>query len=134
MKRLALLAGVALLAACGARDEAAEPEAAATEAAPAEAAAPMTTANGAAPGSYDVTNPDGTKSVDTLMADGTYVSRDTADKVTDKGTWTVKDGKTCFTPEGKTEECYTESPRAADGSFEATGADGKVTKVVPRAS
>ncbi len=129
MKHFLLLAGVALLAACGAREEAAAPEATATEAAEAMPAATMTTAAG----SYDVTYPDGTKSVDTLMADGTFVSRDAADKVIDKGMWAMKDGKTCFTSEGKTEECFTEGPRAADGSFEATGADGKVTKVAPRA-
>jgi len=140
MKKLALLAGVALLASCGSKEEAAAPEVAASDtmpidvgAATASAAAAGTTANGSAAGSYDVTNPDGTKTVDTLMADGTYVTRDSGDKVVDKGTWATKDGKTCFTPEGKTETCYTEGARAADGSFEATGPDGKVTKVKPHA-
>jgi len=142
MKKLALLAGVALLASCGSKQEAA-PEAAASDTMPIDvsagtsattaAAAPGTTANGSAAGSYDVTGPDGKQTVDTLMADGTYVTRDTADKVVDKGTWTVKDGKTCFTPEGKSETCYTEGARAADGSFDATGPDGKVTKVKPHA-
>ena len=131
MKKFALLAGIALLAACGTKEPAPEP--AATEAAAASPAATMTTANGTGAGSYDVTYPDGTKSVDTLMEDGTFVSRDAADKVIDKGTWAVKDGKTCFTSEGKSEECLTEGPRAADGSFDATGADGKVTKVKPHA-
>ena len=132
MKRLAIIASLALLAACEARDDAAAPEAAATETMPVDAAA--TPAAGPTPGSYDVTYPDGTTSVDTLMADGTFVSRDANDKVVDKGTWAVKDGKTCFTPEGKAEECFTEGPRNPDGSFDATGADGKVTKVKPRAS
>ena len=135
MKKLALFASVALLASCGSKEPA--PDAMAT----ADAAMPMDAGAGASsapiasitPGSYDVTGPDGTKSVDTLMADGTYVSRDLKDKVTDKGTWTGKDGKTCFTSEGKAEMCYSEGARAADGSFSATGADGKVTKVAPHA-
>ena len=131
MKRLAIIAPLALLAACEARDDAAAPAAEATETMPVDAAA--TPAAGPTPGSYEVTTADGTKTVDTLMADGTYVSRDAQDKVVDKGTWAVKDGKTCFTPEGKTEECYTESTPAADGSFTATGADGTSVTVKPHA-
>ena len=132
MKKLVLLAGIALLASCGSKEPA--PEATAT----ADASMPMDAASAApvaaaTPGSYDVTAPDGTKTVDTLMADGTYVTRDLSDKVTDKGTWTSKDGKTCFTAAGKTEMCYSESAHAADGSFSATGADGKVTQVKPHA-
>jgi len=135
MKKLALLAGVALLASCGAKtDDAAAPEVAASDTIPMDVGTPSAAPVAAAtPGSYDVTYADGTTSVDTLMADGTYVSRDASDKVTEKGKWTSAAGKTCFTPEGKTEMCFAESARAADGSFEATGADGKVTKVKPHA-
>jgi hypothetical protein len=129
MNKLILLAGVALLASCGSKSEAPAP-AATEEAMAADTAAPMAAAT---PGSYDVTMPDGKTGVDTLMADGTYVSRDPNDKVTEKGTWVSKDGKTCFTPEGKSETCYTETARNADGSFDATGPDGKVTKVKPHA-
>ena len=133
MKRLAIIVPLALLAACEARDDDAAPEAAATETMPVEAAA--TPAAGPTPGSYDVTGPDGTKTVDTLMADGTYVSRDAQDKVVEKGTWAVKDGKTCFDAEGdEAEVCYTEGARNADGSFDATGPDGRVAKIMPRAS
>jgi hypothetical protein len=133
MKRLAIILPLALLAACEARDDAAAPDATATETMPVDAAA--TPAAGPTPGSYDVTGPDGTKTVDTLMADGTYVSRDANDKVLEKGTWAVKDGKTCFDAEGdEAEVCYTEGARNADGSFDATGPDGKVAKVTPRAS
>ena len=78
-----------------------------------------------------MTYPDGTKGVDTLMADGSYVSRDSADKVTDKGKWAIKDGKTCFAAEGKAEECFAVSAPAADGSFTGTGADGAVVQVKP---
>jgi hypothetical protein len=131
MKHLILLAGVALLASCGSKTDEPAAGAATEEAMPADAAA--TPAMSATPGSYDVTQADGTVGVDTLMADGTYVSRDANDKVTEKGTWASKDGKTCFTPEGKSEMCYTEGARAADGSFDATGPDGKVTHVKPHA-
>lgn len=131
MKAFALLAGVAMLAACGQKQEAAAPDAAATEAMPVDAAATPAAAMTTTAGSYDVSGPDGKTYVDTLMDDGTYVERDAGGKVTEKGKWAVKDGKTCFTPEGKSESCYSESARAADGSFTATGADGKETKVKP---
>jgi hypothetical protein len=134
MKKLALLAGVALLASCGSKEPAPEATATADASMPMDAGTATTAPVAAAtPGSYDVTGPDGTKTVDTLMADGTYVTRDASDKVTEKGTWASKDGQTCFTPEGKTETCYTETARAADGSFSATGPDGKVTQVKPHA-
>ena len=126
MKKLILLAGIAALAACSGKEPAAEETTAAEV-----AAAPAVTAT---PGSYDVTGPDGAKLVATLMADGTYVDRDEAGKVLEKGTWATKDGKTCFDDEGdKAEVCYTDSAPAADGSFTATEADGKVTQVKPHA-
>ena len=133
MKRLALIVGVALLASCGSKEPAPQASASADASMPMDAGASSAPAVAVKPGSYDVTGPDGTKSVDTLMADGTFVSRDDKDKVTDKGTWTSKDGKTCFTSEGKAEMCYAETPHAADGSFSATGSDGKVTQVKPHA-
>ena len=133
MKNLALIVGVALLASCGSKEPAPEASANADASMPMDAGASSAPVAALTPGSYDVTNPDGTKSVDTLMADGTFVSRDEKDKVTDKGTWTSKDGKTCFTSQGKAEMCYAETPRAADGSFSATGPDGKVTQVKPHA-
>ena len=131
MKKLILLAGIAALAACTGKEPAAEETATAEAPAAAVAAAPAVTAT---PGSYDVTGPDGTKLVATLMADGTYVDRDEAGKVLEKGKWAAKGGKTCFDDEGdKAEVCYTDSAPAADGSFTATEADGKVTQVKPHA-
>ena len=130
MKKLILLAGIAALAACSGKEPAAE-EGAAAEA-PATEVAAAAPAAGPTPGSYDVTGPDGTKLVATLMADGSYVDRDAAGKVLEKGKWAAKDGKTCFDDEGdKAEVCYTDSAPAADGSFTATTADGKVTQVKP---
>ena len=134
MKRFVVLAGVALLAACGAKKEAATPEVAATNTMDnAMAVAPaVVTANGATPGKYDVTEADGSKHISELKADGTYQDWQ-GDKATEQGTGAVKDGKTCFVPQGKAEQCYTEGARAADGSFSATGADGKVAQGKPHA-
>ena len=130
MNKFVIVASFALLASCGSKDDATT-EAIATDTAAANvAAAPVVNAT---PGSYDVTNPDGSKTVDTLMADGTFVSRDAGGKVVGKGTWAVKDGKTCFIAEGAAEECYTESAPAADGSFTATDAKGGSAQVKPRA-
>jgi hypothetical protein len=94
----------------------------------APAAAAMVTANGSPPGTYDVAMKDGSKGKTTLNADGTYTDVDSNGKET-KGTWAVKDGKTCFTPTGKTAECYTESAVGADGSFTATSAKGETVTV-----
>lgn len=129
MNKLILLAGVALLASCGAKEEAAAPEGAASDAAPAEAAAAPAAPGG--PGVYDVTRPDGTKLVSTIKEDGTF-ERDYGDRV-EKGTWVAKGDQTCFVLEGETaESCRTRGPAAADGSFESTEPDGSVSKVVPR--
>ena len=135
MKKLVLLAGIALLASCGAKKDAAAPDAMASADAtmPMDAATAPAVVPNHAPGSYDVTGPDGTKTVTTTMADGTYVERDAKDKVIAKGKSAVKGDKMCFMPEGKPEECYTETAVAADGSFTATGADGKVSQIKPHA-
>jgi hypothetical protein len=101
--------------------------AAATAPAPAPAAAAMVTANGSPPGSYDVTDKKGTKSVAKLMADGTFVDTDAKGKEIDKGTWNVTNGKTCFT--GKNAACYKESPVGPDGSFTATSNKGETVTV-----
>ena len=129
MKKILLVASFALLASCsGKNDTAAAPDA--TESA---AATTAVAATGPVPGDYDVTGPDGTKLVATLAADGTYVDHDPAGKELEKGTWAVKEGKTCFMPAGKAEVCYTDSAPAADGSFTATDAKGAVTQVKPHA-
>jgi hypothetical protein len=97
--------------------------------APAPAAAAMVTANGSPPGTYDVTDKKGVKTVAKLMADGTFVDTDAKGKEIDKGTWNVTGGKTCFTPTGKTAECYKESAVGADGSFKATSDKGETVTV-----
>lgn len=130
MKKFALLACVALLAACGAKkDDGAA--AGASDAAATTAAATPAAVHTPAPGSYDATKPDGSKEVTTLMADGVFVNRDPGGKVIDKGKWAVTDGKTCFTSDKGSVECYTETTPGPDGSFTATDAKGGVTQVKP---
>ena len=131
MKKFVIVAGFALLAACGSKTEApADPSASDRAAAAATSAAPVAAT---APGVYDIVAPDGTKATSSLVKDGTYVDRDTAGKVTEKGTWADKDGKTCFTTDKAVETCFTVSAPAADGSFTATDAKGAVTQVKPHA-
>lgn len=132
MNKILIVASFALLASCSAEKDSAV-EAQASGAATGAASAAAAPAVAATPGAYDFTAPDGTQGTTTIAADGTYVDTDTAGKVTAKGTWTSKDGKTCFIAEGKSEECYADSAPAADGSFTATAADGSVTKVKPQA-
>ena len=130
MKKFILIAGIALLAACSEKQEAAAPEAAASDAMPVAAGATPAAAE-ATPGAYDVTRADGTKLVSTLNADGTY-QRDYGESV-EKGTWVGRGDQTCFDPEGDAAEtCNTRGPSAADGSFESTNPEGAVAKVVPR--
>ena len=129
MKRFTIIAGCVLLAACGSKNEApADPAASGSASAAATAAA----ANYAPPaGSYDVTRPDGSKGVTTLVADGNFVDRDDKDKVTDKGKWTMTDGKLCFASEKGETTCYAKSAPGADGSFTATDPKGALYQVKP---
>jgi hypothetical protein len=126
MKKLILLAGFAALAACGQKQEPAASEDSNATIAPADAnvtdanAAAMTTANGSAPGTYEVTMKDGSKGQSILNADGTYTDKN-SNGTESKGTWNVAGGKTCFDPEGdEGPTCYTETATAPDGSFTAT--------------
>jgi hypothetical protein len=108
--------------------EASEAAPAATEAAAPQAAATLT------PGTYDVSTADGKPAgVTTVNADGTY-SEDDAKGVRTAGIVRIVDGKTCFDASGKApEECFADSPRAADGSFTVTDAKGVVLNVKMRA-
>ena len=130
MKKFVIIAGIALLAACGSNKDASA-DAAASDAAAASAAATPAAVHTPAPGSYDVTTPDGKVLTNTLMADGGYVRRDAAGKVLDKGKWAVTDGKTCFTPETGAADCYIDTIPAADGSFTAADAKGAVLQIKP---
>ena len=119
------------LAACGKKDEAPvavdSDAVAATDAAAAPAAGPTA-------GVYEVTDAAGKKvNTVTINADGSY-AEDPATGRRVAGIVKMVDGKTCFDPSGKAEpECYTDSARAADGSFTATDAKGGVLTVRPKA-
>jgi hypothetical protein len=131
MHKLVLIAALGLgLAACNnasddadtATDEAAAP--AATE------SAAMASANGSAPGLYEVTAADGTVTQTELMADGTYMDHGPDGAVTAQGKWSVADGKTCFDPEGEdAATCYTETAPDAEGKFTATSDAGEAVTV-----
>jgi hypothetical protein len=125
MKKLLILSLAGVLAACQ-QQPAPEPTASETAAAP-------VTANGSPAGVYDATAKDGTVTVSTLNADGSYTDADASGKVTAEGTWAVTDGKTCFTPttEGVEAMCYTEAAPGADGSFTATPDKGDPVTVKP---
>ena len=127
MKKLIGISAVVLLAAC---NQAEAPEATPTE--EAVAAAPVV-----APGAYDGVLADGSAGgVSTLNADGTYSDVDPEGAVVEEGTWETRDGKTCFAPttEGRTAMCWTESERAADGTFTATPDEGDPVTVKPVAA
>jgi hypothetical protein len=86
------------------------------------------------PGLYEVTDKDGKPAGTTqINADGSY--KDTPPTgLPVAGLITYKDGKTCFDPSGPKDgpECWTESARAADGSFTATSDEGETVSVKPK--
>ena len=130
--RFLILSSAALaLAACGKKEEA--PVAAPSEAAVATDAAAAPTA-GPTPGVYEVSDAAGKKlGTTTINADGSYAD-DSPSGHRVAGIVKMVDGKTCFDPSGKAEaECFTDSARAADGSFTATDAKGVVVTVRPKA-
>jgi len=129
-----VLAAVAVvaLAGCKAKDEA--PAASSTSAMQSSAAAPAATAgSNAEPGTYAVTDAKGVKSTTMIMADGTYMDADASGKTTAKGKWTSPASmQTCFTPDSGKKVCYTESQKAADGTFTATPDDNSGTVTVKK--
>lgn len=130
MKKLLLVAAVVALAGCN--QNKAEPAAAPSETATTAAATEATSANGSPAGAFAVSAKDGTITTSVLNADGTYTDSDASGKVIGTGTWTVKDGKSCFTAiTGNDSGCYTESPPGADGSFTATPDKGDPVTVKP---
>jgi phosphoglucomutase len=68
----------------------------------------------------------------TIATDYAY-SQVPAKGLTEAGIVKLTDGKVCFDPSGKEKptRCYTESVRAADGSFTATDEKGVVENVKP---
>ncbi len=132
MRIFVIGAAAMALGACSQAEPAAE---ATSDTAPAEMpAASSTVANGSPAGAYQVAYANGQVMTANINADGTYSDVDADGKVTEEGTWAVKDGKTCFTPttEGAKGMCFTETPPAADGSFTATPDEGDPVTVKPQ--
>lgn len=92
-----------------------------------------TTANGSPPGTYHVASADGTASLVTLNADGTYSQVTPEGTFPAQGTFEVVDGETCFKVRqvGAEPNCYAETERAADGSYTATPDGGDPLTVTP---
>ena len=122
MRKLVWVAALGVaLAGCGdAAEESDEPAMAVETPAATEAAAA-----GASPGTYEF-DLEGTATVATLNADGTYTDTQGGEAI-ESGTWENReDGKTCFDPEGDDSPatCYTVGATGADGTFTATPDDG----------
>ena len=137
MRKTVSIASIALLvvALAGCSKPASGPEASASsEAAPPSEAATWTPAL-PTPGGYEVSSADG-KPVSKVEIRSDYGYTDTLVKgATEAGLVKLTDGKVCFDPSGKTAPTryYTESVRAADGSFTATDDKGVTVHVKPAA-
>lgn len=116
MKNLALCLALAALAACGQSQTASS-----TTRGVAAAPAPAPTSH-AGPGTYSVTEIDGTKMTTVFADDHTYTNTVHGQR-TEAGTWAIVGGRTCLTPsqgEGAVARCYTDGPVGRDGTFITT--------------
>ncbi|HEY7806408.1 MAG TPA: hypothetical protein VIC34_04330 [Croceibacterium sp.] len=117
MRKLTLILATCALAAC--KQTAPAP-------APSESAAPAPTASATTAdmaGTYDYTYK-GKPRVTVMKADGSYQDSE-GGKVVESGTWSNKDGKTCFDDKKDPAQCWTTTTPDASGKFTATSADGK---------
>ena len=91
------------------------------------------TANGSPAGAYEVAAADGTSSIVTLNADGTYSQVTPEGTYGAEGTYAIVDGKTCFKQRqvGAEPLCYTETAPSEDGSYTATPEGGEPLTVTP---
>ena len=127
MKKIMLVAAIAMIAACS------EPEAPAEDTATVDTAEPaaVMAADGQPPaGQYKVTTSDGKVYMEDLKEDGTYTSTDEDGNV-QTGTWEQKSPDVyCYT-EGEAEQiCNTETV-GDDGVWTSTNPEGK-TAIVER--
>jgi predicted small lipoprotein YifL len=116
MRNILLVAALVTLSACGASAPTKAPE---KQKSPEEAIVGM----------YKVTMPDGSMMISSITKDHNYIDS-VSGQVTEWGTWTLKDGKFCSTPqtEGAKPSCISLSEPAADGTITVTSDDGTITK------
>ena len=122
MKKFLIIAACGALAACGS-NEAEEPVEPIDTTATAGTTDTATTSE--MTGTYEMTMADGTVVRQRVNADGTYVDTDMQGNELERGTWRQQGSQLCYDDAGPgAEECWTGGTPGADGSFEATGADG----------
>ena len=122
MKKFLIIAACGALAACGS-NEAEEPVEPIDTTATAGTTDTATTSQ--MTGTYEMTMADGTVVRQRVNADGTYVDTDMQGNELERGTWRQQGSQLCYDDAGPgAEECWTGGTPGADGSFEATGADG----------
>lgn len=123
MHKMIVLAGAAMLAACGQSNEAEAPITSETGGMDmmADAVSGEVAANA---GTYDITTRDGQTLTQRLNTDNTYTTTQDGTQ-TETGTWRAVGQQLCFTPQGGSETCYTGSqPGADDGTFTMSGTGG----------
>jgi hypothetical protein len=136
MQHKASIAAAAILLAALSGCSKPEPAAEATSSA---AAAPVAAATWTpalpTPGAYAVSSATG-EALAKVSIEADYSYSQTPTKgLAEAGIVKLTDGKVCFDPSGKDKptRCYTESVRAADGSFTATDEKGVVENIKPAA-
>ncbi|MCM8557297.1 hypothetical protein [Sphingomicrobium sediminis] len=123
MKKLILLAGAAMMAACSpaAEDEAAPAEEV-TEDASMEAAGDTSLLGT----TWTFTDPDGNEVIETIDADGNYIADSTDGAHLDHGTMRMVDGQGCFTSamNDEGEICWTIEPHNVGETQTTVGSNG----------
>jgi hypothetical protein len=130
MKKIILVAALAMVTACNQAEAPVEAEA--TEEAVTEEVS-LAVDGLPSVGVYNVTQADGTKSTFEAKEDGTYTSTDADGKVTETGKWRqVSQAVFCETPdtEGATERCYDE--KMEDGVYKSTNRETGETATITR--
>lgn len=129
MKKFLIVAACGALAACGS-NEAEQPVEPVDTTATTQAGTTDTATSSQMAGTYEMTMADGTVVRQRVNADGTYVDMDLQGTELERGTWRQQGAQLCYDDAGAgAEECWTGGTPAADGSFQATGADGTTITV-----
>ncbi|MGI8943311.1 MAG: hypothetical protein ACR2FJ_03585 [Qipengyuania sp.] len=123
MKKLIVIAATVALAACGGDSD----EVDQADASRGGAVVTDTASADQMAGTYEITMPDGSVTMQQVNADGSYV--DTVDgQQTETGTWRQQGEQLCYDPEGpETEQCHTGSEPGADGRFTVETEAGTTT-------